>query len=387
MRKTNGFTLIELLAVIVILAIIALIAVPTILGVIEKARKSSAESSALGYIDAVEKQIMINELSTSNTKIGAGIYDVPMASAYGVSVKGQAPKSGWLEIVNNKVERYSFVIGQYVISYDGTDKTTVKGDTANEKPSGSSTVEEPVVVNGATKVDAQTGETHKGIVYLDPTNISAECNASNSVSTTETKTGCMKWYIFNDSGDNYTMILDHNTTARIKWNDSNSNVAYESSNLKAVVDDLVTTSGWEVTPRLITASEVNTIVGGVSTWDVTDYNTWFYFEGTGTNNQTKPTYDSSNRSSYDWLYNNLNKCKTDSTDYGCTIEDGNSYTGYGTAGDGNTWGYWTSTPVGTAGSGSNVWLVLRNGSLSNSNANITNRGVRPVISVSKSRIS
>ena len=61
------------------------------------------------------------------------------------------------------------------------------------------------------------------------------------------------------------------------------------------------------TPRLITADELNTIVGGVSTWDVNDYETWFFFEGTGTNNQTKPTYDSSNRSSYDWLYNNLNK--------------------------------------------------------------------------------
>ncbi|MBR1718138.1 MAG: prepilin-type N-terminal cleavage/methylation domain-containing protein, partial [Bacilli bacterium] len=125
----KGFTLIELLAVIVILAIIAVIAVPQILGVIEKTRKGAAESSALGYIDAVEKQMLINELATDKTKITSGVYDVPMASTSGVSVKGQAPTSGWLEIVNNKVERYSFVIGQYVISYDGTDKTAVKGDT------------------------------------------------------------------------------------------------------------------------------------------------------------------------------------------------------------------------------------------------------------------
>ena len=379
MRKTNGFTLIELLAVIVILAIIAIIAVPQILGVVEKARKSSAESSALGYIDAVEKQMMINELATDKTKITSGVYDVPMASTYGVKVKGSAPTSGWLEIANNKVERYSFVIGKYVVSYDGTDKTTVKGDTANEKPSGSSPV-----VNGATKVDAQAGETHKGIVYLDPTDLSKYCDESNSVSTTETKTGCMKWYIFNDSGDNYTMILDHNTTARIKWNDSNRNVAYEQSNLKAVVDDLVTTSKWVVTPRLITADEVNTIVGGVSTWNVNDSNTWFYFEGTGTKNQTTPTYDSSNRSSYDWLYNNLNKCKTDSTDYGCTIEDSNTYSGYGTAGKGQTLAYWTSTPVGTAGSGSTVWRVLKSGNLNSDSANSASYGVRPVISVSKS---
>ena len=242
---------------------------------------------------------------------------------------------------------------------------------------------------GPTKVEAKIDETHKGIVYLDPTDLTKTCNSGNSVSTTETKTGCMKWYIFDDSGDNYTMILDHNTTARIKWNDDNINVEYDLSNLKAVVDDLVNTSGWKskLNPRLITAAEVNTIVGGVSTWDASDSSTWFYFEGTGTKNQTKPTYDSSNRSSYDWLYNNLHFCKTNSTDFGCTIEDNNTYSGYGTAGNGPTYGYWTSTPAGTAGSGSIVWGVYRHDYLSNHHAYRTDHGVRPVISVSKSRIS
>ena len=42
--KNKGFTLIELLAVIVILAIIALIATPMILGVIDTAKRGSAES-------------------------------------------------------------------------------------------------------------------------------------------------------------------------------------------------------------------------------------------------------------------------------------------------------------------------------------------------------
>lgn len=57
--KNKGFTLIELLAVIVILAIIALIATPMILGVIDTAKKGSAESSALGYVEAVEKSSLI----------------------------------------------------------------------------------------------------------------------------------------------------------------------------------------------------------------------------------------------------------------------------------------------------------------------------------------
>ena len=364
MKKT-GFTLIELLAVIVILAIIALIATPMILGVIEKARKGASEQSALGYIDAVEKQVAINQVKNENL-INDGTYNVPMTD---ITVKGEAPTKGWLKIEKGMVTNYSFVIGKYVITKGSK---TVKGDTASEKPNGSTTK------SGPTMTAAGETDTHKGIVYLDPTDLTKYCDESNSESTTETKTGCMKWYIFDDSENNYTMILDHNTTARIKWNDSNSNVAYEESNLKEVVDDLVTTSGWKVTPRLITADEIAKITGNTS-W--TSTSSWFYLDS---NNQTISTYDSSNRSKYAWLYNNLRKCKTDTTDHGCVIEDNNTYTGYGTAGDGQTWAYWTSTPYGTAGSGSHVWDVYGAGDLVSNAADITDRGVRPVISISKS---
>lgn len=50
--KRKGFTLIELLAVIVVLAIIALIATPTILGVIDKAKKGTLKNSAYGLIES-----------------------------------------------------------------------------------------------------------------------------------------------------------------------------------------------------------------------------------------------------------------------------------------------------------------------------------------------
>jgi type IV pilus assembly protein PilA len=102
MKSNKGFTLIELLAVIVILAIIALIATPTILGVIETARQGSAESSALGYIDAVEKQIAIDMLDTTATNTvlkqantSTGVIEVSALKEI-VSVKGQTPTSGTL---------------------------------------------------------------------------------------------------------------------------------------------------------------------------------------------------------------------------------------------------------------------------------------------------
>ena len=130
----KGFTLIELLAVIVILAIIALIATPTITGLIEKAKKGSVEQSANGYIDAVDKQIALNLMDSDDTNnIDEDIYDYPMDS-YNVKVKGQTPKKGWVEVTKSGVYRYSLVIGDYVVTYDGETKTVIKGTEPAQKP-------------------------------------------------------------------------------------------------------------------------------------------------------------------------------------------------------------------------------------------------------------
>ena len=93
MMKKNAFTLIELLAVIVILAIIALIATPTILGVVDTARKGAAESSILGYIDAVEKQAMINEMDETKTQITDVEMSISDLATAGVTVKGDVPSA------------------------------------------------------------------------------------------------------------------------------------------------------------------------------------------------------------------------------------------------------------------------------------------------------
>ena len=89
--KNKGFTLIELLAVIVILAIIALIATPMILGVIDTAKRGSAESSALGYVESVEKSIMLQQVK-GGAALAAGTYyvtntgDLASTSASGTKV-------------------------------------------------------------------------------------------------------------------------------------------------------------------------------------------------------------------------------------------------------------------------------------------------------------
>ena len=134
--KKAGFTLIELLAVIVILAIIALIAYPTITGIVEKTKMGGAEQSANGFIHAVENQKAINLMdSNDENDLNDGVYDANMDS-YNVKVKGEKPKKGWVEVTKNGVNRYSLVIGDYVVSYDGTDKTVVKGTEPKKRPLG-----------------------------------------------------------------------------------------------------------------------------------------------------------------------------------------------------------------------------------------------------------
>ena len=120
--KNKGFTLIELLAVIVVLAIIALIATPMILNVVEKARKGAAKSSALGYIDAVEKQIMVNQLN-DNPEILDGEYSLPMDSTYKVSIKGSKPSNGNMTITKSKVASATMCINNYTVTYDGKTAT------------------------------------------------------------------------------------------------------------------------------------------------------------------------------------------------------------------------------------------------------------------------
>lgn len=219
-------------------------------------------------------------------------------------------------------------------------------------------------------------------VYFNPvtgkvcTEEEASTNVNEFGTPTNIKTGCMKWYTFNDTkeSDTVKMILDHNAISNISWNDLGINVAYEDSNIPAAIQ--MELSNWDSSlgTTIITAEEINNIVGGVSTWDVSNYNTGYYFDS---RTQTREA-NSSNKSAYAWLYDNTYGC----LEYGCNIEDNNTYTIYDTTSTSEAFGYWTQTPLGTIGSGSSAWHVARSGSLRDS-AGYTDIGVRPVITVSK----
>ena len=123
----NGFTLVELLAVIVILAIIALIAVPIVMNVVEDSRNGATKSSALGYLDAVEKQMARNMLDSDKTNdFNDGAYEISELETKGVKVKGDKPTEGWVVIQQGKINNYSFKIGKYFINPDSNNQPEAK---------------------------------------------------------------------------------------------------------------------------------------------------------------------------------------------------------------------------------------------------------------------
>lgn len=120
----KGFTLIELLAVIVILAIILLIATPVILGVVEKARENAARSSAMGYVNALEKEIIIRELQDEES-----IYDIVISDTNFINLRGDKPSSVSISISNGNIHSGTIQFGDYVFTVDGGNvaKATTEG--------------------------------------------------------------------------------------------------------------------------------------------------------------------------------------------------------------------------------------------------------------------
>ena len=179
--KKKGFTLIELLAVIVILAIVAIIATPMILNVINKAKLGAAKSSALGYLDAVEKQIAVNQVESKN-EISDSVYEISELTSKGVKVKGTTPSEGWIVIEKERVSNYSLKINGYIINYDGGKNTIDTGDKVLDKPDGSQQVVgkkctyDGELVQGAEFVDGQYTYRYKqsGIGVTSWTNMDSD---------------------------------------------------------------------------------------------------------------------------------------------------------------------------------------------------------------------
>ena len=66
MKRKDGFTLVELLAVIAILAILVIIAIPNVVSMVERSRKSIAETNARSLVNAAKSYYIKSEMSGKN---------------------------------------------------------------------------------------------------------------------------------------------------------------------------------------------------------------------------------------------------------------------------------------------------------------------------------
>lgn len=361
MKKKKGFTLIELLAVIVILAIIALIATPIVLNLIEKARLGSAKDSAYGVRKAAQlyyQAILIDDVNAINDSItisfNNGTVTSSLASDVEYKIDGTVPKSGNITITKDGEISGSVVINNYVCSISNSEN-----------------------VECGKKKKYENGE----IVYFNPVN-NEQCsnyNEDNSLTnykgdeaskTTNKQNGCMRWfaYLDDENATSVKLLADHNTTARIPWNDENNNVELENSNLQSELDELTSENGhnWKVSVTIISAYDVAIITGYEETNEVewTNSSKWYVLE---TNTNSRPNIYNGK---YWWLYDRLSNC----TDYGCHVNDNIVFND----------GYWTRT----IGSNNNkTWRISRDSSLYLEDITSSYMGIRPVIMVSKSKLN
>ena len=380
--KRKGFTLIELLAVIVVLAIIALIATPIVMNTIKKSKKGAAERSADNYIKQVE--VAVAEERLDNNVISDGTYEIDSdgnlckdksascsdENKIKIEMNGTKPKSGSIIIKDNQVDTSStMIIGDYTVMYN---LELGKYEALKN------------YINGET-------------VYFNVTTGEKCTDYTESQSNTGVKSGCMKFYAFNDDGgDTVNLILDHNSTKKVAWNSSGSNTSGPSEVLTQLNDDTKSWVGTE-TPanytldqstqtsganytidysgykaRLITAQEIATITGNTSFDEKNANSDWYYLDSKTKTASSTCTSGNTTGCSYGWLYDRTSKsCTT----YGCLNNS-----------DKVTYGYWTSSSY--AANSSNAWVVYFYGYVSN--RNVTNSsvyGVRPVITVLKSKLS
>ena len=389
LKNKYGFTLIELLAVIVVLAIIALIATPIVMNTIKRSKKGAAERSADNYIKQVETAVAEERLNKNEvlegeyqiTSDGNLCRDKSASCSDDKKIKiemnGTKPTSGKIKITNGSVDKSSstMTIGDYDVTYNSTKKTyetTEKGTS--------------------TKTYAN-GE----VVYFNVTTGEKCSNYTETQSNIGTKSGCMKFYAFNDNGgSNVNLLLDHNTTAEVFWNLKVSTASGPKEVLNQLKKD---TALWQgtITPenysidqseqgsgvkyavdysdykaRLITAQEVAQITGN-TTFDEKTSSSIFYFDTNTTTESKTCKYGNTSGCNYGWLYD---RTDTDCTNYGCLNNS-----------DLSTYGYWTISP--NASTSGYAWSVYYNGgTLTNGYVGGAHRhGVRPVITVAKSNIS
>ena len=256
MKKNKGFTLIELLTVIAILAVILLIAAPTILGVLDKAKRSTFKNQVLMYVEGLKTQVALNEIGQeqsitwTNNETTVDFSSINMDSANNYT--------GKIKVTKNSKNEYTYTVIE--AHGDGWKLKTSKEaklitDSDIVKDDGKST-ETPAVTPKAYKIgDSVTlkdGSTWHVIEASD--------------SKTETVTLFADQNIKNDVSG-WTTVRSEYAIAF----DSDNNNDYDNSDIKTILNNQVklflnNSLPFEINDiRLIESLEVCNIINSFST--------------------------------------------------------------------------------------------------------------------------
>ena len=240
----RGFTLVELLAVIIVLGIIVGIAVPGITKIMEKSKIKAFEASIKGYIKAADMDNSDRGGLKNYYSIADGIVTEEKTNE-NIDVQTGTSENGSLEIDN---------------------KGKVNGSIYNNRYCAK-------IIDSRINIDEECSYTSfddGDVIYFNP-ETSSLCTEGEAVSTAGTKTGCMKWYAYNDNKNEYKLklILDHNTTPYCQWNDTGK-IVDGSTILNSKLKNDTQTWDKELNPRIISAYEIKKLVSNQSfdgKWD------------------------------------------------------------------------------------------------------------------------
>ncbi len=208
-------------------------------------------------------------------------------------------------------------------------------------------VSTPSEIESGATIEIAKDKTYLAEVYLDPTDISKKCTKEDALANineygtpTMITSGCMKWYVYKDDGKNYTMILDHNTTIGVRWDQEVGTTELDkrfSNDVKNWEDTL------KETARFISADEIAEITGA-SREDTIRWHSskkfstsleinmdteasYFYLDGSGStyNGWRQEIATTPGSSKYAWLYDYMESCTGGSSEYGCNVADNHLY--------------------------------------------------------------